>query len=241
MAVWVPSVLAEATQDAGDTLLAWAERFADHPMVPRKGGLRFAFYGRVSTEGHQDPVTSRARQQNQAVALVRGHGCIVAEFFDVGQSRVLPWVRRREAAALVAAMADPDRDFDAIVVGEYEWAFYGNQFSLMAPLFAHYGVQLWMPEVGGRVDFEAEGYEQLMIGLGIQSKREITRTQIRVSTAMATQVREQGRYQGGRPPYGYRLVDAGPHPNRAHAAWGRRAHRLEPDPDTAPIVKWIFA
>jgi site-specific DNA recombinase len=110
----------------------------------------------------------------------------------------------------------------------------------MAPLFAHYGVQLWMPEVGGRVDFEAEGHEQLMIGLGIQSKREITRTRFRVSTAMATQVREQGRYQGGRLPYGYRLVDAGPHPNRAHAAWGRRAHRLEPDPDTAPLVKWIF-
>ena len=50
---------------------------------------------------------------------------------------------------------------------------------------------------------------------------------------MAVQAREQGRYLGGRPPYGYRLGDAGPHPNKAHAAWGRRAHRLEPDPDTA--------
>ena len=53
---------------------------------------------------------------------------------------------------------------------------------------------------------------------------------------MAAQTLEQGRYLGGRPPYGYRLADAGPHPNRAHAAWGRRAHRLEPDPVTAPIV-----
>ncbi|GAA2720215.1 recombinase family protein [Actinocorallia aurantiaca] len=58
---------------------------------------------------------------------------------------------------------------------------------------------------------------------------------------MAAQARAQGRYQGGRPPYGYRLADAGPHPNRAHAAWGRRAHRLEPDPQTAPIVQWMFA
>jgi hypothetical protein len=58
---------------------------------------------------------------------------------------------------------------------------------------------------------------------------------------MAVQVREQGRYLGGRPPYGYRLGDAGPHPNKAHAAWGRRAHRLEPDPETAHIVRWIFA
>ena len=26
-----------------------------------------------------------------------------------------------------------------------------------------------------------------------------------------------------------------------HAAWGRRAHRLEPDPATAPVVAWMFA
>jgi hypothetical protein len=58
---------------------------------------------------------------------------------------------------------------------------------------------------------------------------------------MAAQTLEQGRYLGGRPPYGYRLGDAGPHPNKAHAAWGRRAHKLEPDPDTAPVVRWIFA
>ena len=80
-----------------------------------------------------------------------------------------------------------------------------------------------------------------MLALGLSSKREITRTRIRVRTAMATQTREQGRYLGGRPPYGYRLGDAGPHPNKAHAAWGRRAHRLEPDPATAPVVRWMFA
>ena len=58
---------------------------------------------------------------------------------------------------------------------------------------------------------------------------------------MAAQTREEGRYLGGRPPYGYRLADAGPHPNKAHAAWGRRAHRLEPDPVAAPVVRWMFA
>ena len=98
-----------------------------------------------------------------------------------------------------------------------------------------------MPEVGGRVDWHAEDHEQTMLALGLSSKREITRTRIRVRTAMATQTREQGRYLGGRPPYGYRLGDAGPHPNKAHAAWGRRAHRLEPDPVTAPVVRWMFA
>ena len=127
------------------------------------------------------------------------------------------------------------------MVGGYERAFYGSQYALMAPLFGHYGVQLWMPEAGGRVDFASEHDERAMTMLGLSSKREVTRTSIRVRTAMAAQTREQGRYLGGRPPYGYRLGDAGPHPNKAHAAWGRRAHKLEPDPETAHVVRWIFA
>jgi site-specific DNA recombinase len=84
---------------------------------------------------------------------VAGYGRITGEYFDAGQSRVLPWARRPQAAALLAAMADPGRGFDAVVVGEYERAFHGSQYALMAPLFEHYGVQLWMPEAGGRVNF----------------------------------------------------------------------------------------
>ena len=231
----------EARRPGTDGLLAWAERTRRRAVAePGRGGLRLAFYGRVSTEDWQDPVTSRARQREQAEALVRGHGSIVAEFFDVGQSRSLAWARRPQAAALAAALTDPARGWDAIVIGEYERAFYGSQYASMAPLFEHYGVQLWMPEAGGRVDYASEHDEQAMTVLGLSSKREITRTSIRVRTAMAAQTR-QGRYLGGRPPYGYRLADAGPHPNKAHAAWGRRAHRLEPDPGTADVVAWMFA
>jgi site-specific DNA recombinase len=227
---------------SGDMLASWVEGLGcGRVRAPGPGSLRFVFYGRVSTEDWQDPVTSRARQLQQAVMLVAGRGTIVAEFFDCGQSRTLAWARRPQAAALVAHLADPDRGWDAIVTGEYERAFYGSQYASMAPLLEHYGVQLWMPEVGGRVDWHAEDHEQTMLALGLSSKREITKTRNRVRTAMAAQTREQGRYLGGRPPYGYRLADAGPHPNKAHAAWGRRAHRLEPDPVTAPVVRWMFA
>jgi site-specific DNA recombinase len=226
----------------GDVLGSWAEGLAGRrEEVQGRGCLRFVFYGRVSTEDWQDPVTSRARQLQQAVMLTAGHGTIVAEFFDIGDSRELPWARRPQAAALVAQLADPERGRDAIVIGEYERAFYGSQYASMTPLFEHYGIGLWMPEVGGRVDWHAEDHEQTMVALGLSSKREITRTRIRVRTAMAAQTLEQGRYLGGRPPYGYRLADAGPHPNKAHAAWGRRAHKLEPDPVTAPVVTWMFA
>jgi site-specific DNA recombinase len=109
---------------------------------------------------------------------------------------------------LVAALADPGRGWDAIVIGEYERAFYASQHASMAPLFEHYGVGLWMPEVGGRVAWHAEDHEQMMLALGLSSKQEITRTRIRVRTAMAAQTPE-GRYLGGRPPYGYRLADTG--------------------------------
>jgi site-specific DNA recombinase len=147
----------------GDVLAAWAEQ-SRRQAEPDQAPMRFAFYGRVSTEDWQDPVTSQARQLDQATALVAGSGVIVAEFFDAGESRTLAWARRPQAAALVAALADPDRGWDAIVIGEYERAFYGGQYASMAPLFRHYGVQLWMPEAGGPVG-GGEDHEQLMLAL----------------------------------------------------------------------------
>ena len=44
------------------------------------------------------------------------------------------------------------------------------------------------------------------------------RIKTRVRAAMAAQAAIEGRFLGGRPPYGYQLVDAGPHPNPAKAA-----------------------
>ena len=106
---------------AGDALAAWAEGLAGRRGEVRgRECLRFAFYGRVSTEDWQDPVTSRARQLQQALMLAAGAGVITAEFFDTGESRELPWARRPQAAALVAQLADPDRGWDAVVIGEYE-------------------------------------------------------------------------------------------------------------------------
>src|SRR2546429_4299444 len=134
--------------------------------------VRFVFYGRVSAEDWQDPVTSRARPREQAEALVRGHGQIVADFFDVGQTRKLAWACRPQSATLVAQLADPGRGWDAIVVGEYERASYGSQYAAMAPLFEHYGVQLWMPEAGGQVEFAFEHDEQAMTVLGVSAKPE---------------------------------------------------------------------
>jgi len=88
--------------------------------------VRFAFLGRVSTEDLQDPVESRRWQVSLAERLVAGRGRIVAEFFDVGQSRAVAWQRRPESGRLLEALEDPDRGFDAVVVGEPQRVFYDN-------------------------------------------------------------------------------------------------------------------
>jgi hypothetical protein len=47
--------------------------------------LRFAFYGRVSTEDNQDPEASRNWQLTRANALIEPRGGrIVVQFFDIG-------------------------------------------------------------------------------------------------------------------------------------------------------------
>jgi site-specific DNA recombinase len=235
------------TERAINGLEEWVDRQHRRKRRSRRtpatipGDVRFAFYGRMSTEDYQDCATSRAWQRNAAEEVVAGKGVVVVEFFDRGCSRRVGWSERPEAGVLLAALADPDRGFDAVVVGEYERAFFGDQLIELLPVFVRHGVQVWLPETNGPVDGADPTHRALVMLLGAQSKREMLRSRFRVLAAMRTQVVEQGRYLGGRPPYGYRLVDAGPHPNSAHARWGRRLQRLEPDPATARHVRWIFA
>ena len=216
-------------------------RTRGRPIAALKGWVRFALYGRISTKGYQDRASSLKWQRDNALLLITGVGAIVVEYFDVGYSRAVSWPRRPEAAALLAAAAAPDRAFDAVVIGEYERAFTGRQAPQIIAQLRAYGVTVWLPELDGPVDLDDPTHQAALLVLGSQSRREVLRARMRTRNAMTAQVEEQGRHQGGRPPYGYRLVDAGPHPNRDHARWGRRLLRLDPDPNTAGHVKWMFA
>lgn len=203
--------------------------------------IRFAFHGRVSTEDQQDPVSSKSWQLERSRQLIDPFGEIVEEFFDIGHSRSLPWKRRPEASRLLAALADSQRGFDAVVIGEPQRAFYGNQFGLTFPVFTHYGVQLWVPEVGGPIDPGSEAHDLVMTLFGGMSKSERMRIKTRVKSAMTAQAATQGRFLGGRPPYGYRLAAIGAHPHPEKAAMGVQLHQLAPDPSAAPVVQRIFA
>lgn len=199
-------------------------------MTSRAGGtIRFAFYGRVSTEDNQDPESSRAWQLTRSRALIEPRGgVIVVEYFDIDDSRSIPWQRRPYATALLAGLRNPGRSFDAVVIGEPHRAFYGNQYGLTFPLFEHFGVPLWVPEVGGPIDPHNEAHDLVMSVFGGMSKAERNRIKIRVRTAMEAQARIEGRFLGGRPPHGYRLADAGPHPNPGGGCTGWSSTRSPP-------------
>jgi hypothetical protein len=75
-------------RSGADVLAAWAEGLGGRRGGTRAAGcLRFAFYGRALTDDWQDPGSSRARQLSQAIILTAGHGTVVAEFFDSGESQ----------------------------------------------------------------------------------------------------------------------------------------------------------
>jgi site-specific DNA recombinase len=198
-------------------------RLRGRPRQTRAAAVvRFAFYSRTSTGRFQDPASSQEWQRDKAQHLVAQHlpgrGRIAAEYFDVGHSRTLPWQHRPKAAALLQAAADPDRGFDAVVIGEFERSFTADQArSLIAQLHV-YHVDVWLPEFGGPVDLTDPTHQALLQMLGHQAEREVLRARRRTTRAMAAQVRTQGPHLGGRPPYGYRHVDAGPHPNVQHAS-----------------------
>jgi hypothetical protein len=139
--------------DDRDVLREWAgrrgrRRLADLPATAQ--GVRFAFYGRTSTAEFQDPATSRTWQREMAETAIADRGAIVAEFFDVGCSRQVPWEQRTEAAALLKQAQSADPRFDAVVVGEFERAFTNRQFEHVVRILRPIGMRVWLPEAGAR-------------------------------------------------------------------------------------------
>ena len=128
----------------------------------------------------------------------------------------------------MAALQDPARGWNALVVGEGQRCWYGSQFSEVAPVLEHHGVQLYVPELGGAYDPRNSSHYMLMTLTGGMSRGERQPVQERVRLGMAAQVETQGRYQGGRPPYGYTTESYAPHPNPRKAGEGYRKRSRGP-------------
>jgi site-specific DNA recombinase len=211
-------------------------------MTDEKTLIRLTAYARTSTDDQQNPGESLRWQLSRANALIVGRAEIVSVAHDTDVSRSVPWSRRPEAARLIAQLPDRNRGWSGIVVGEPQRAFgSAGQVQNILPQLAHWGVQLWVPEVGGPVDPDSEAHDLLMSMFGGLSRAERNRLRVRVRTAMKAMAPE-GRYLGGRPPYGYRLERTGvPHPNPEKARQGVQLTNLTIDPQTSKVVEQIFA
>jgi len=137
-------------------------------------------------------------------------GRVIEDYFDIGQSRSVTWERRTHGSRLLAALRDPHRGWTGVVVGEGTRCCFGNQFSLVVPKFAAYGVDMWVPELGGKFDPRNPSHKMLMSVLSGMSESERQHVQARVRAAMDAQVVNEGRHRGGRAPCGYLTMNAGP-------------------------------
>jgi hypothetical protein len=83
-------------------------------------------------------------------------------------------------------------------VGERTRCWFGNQFSLTAPRFACYGVDLWVPELGGRFDALNPSHKMRMSILGGMSESERQHVQARVRASALRPERNRHRIADGR-------------------------------------------
>ena len=129
--------------------------------------LRFAFVGRCSTEDYQDPATSKTWQLQKAQSLVSSvGGKIVREYFDIGESRSVPWASRPESGRFLEDAARVERLFDALVVGEGQRCFYDRQFGDIQAVLMKLGMEVWVPELGGAYDPENPTHHTIMAVMG---------------------------------------------------------------------------
>jgi hypothetical protein len=154
---------------------------------------RFAFYGRVSTEDnrirrHPARGSSAAPARSSLRAEARSSSSSLT-WTSLARS---PGPRRPHATALLAELKNPNRGFDAVVVGEPHRAFYGNQYGLTFPVFEHFGVGMWVPEVGGPIDPANEAYDMIMGVFGGLSKGERNRIKLRVRARWPPSPRPRG-------------------------------------------------
>jgi hypothetical protein len=150
-------------------------------MTEARALIPLTAYARTSTDDEQNPGESLRWQLSRANALIVGRAEIVSVVHDTDVSRSVPWSRRPEAAPLISQLPDPNRGWTGIVVGEPQRAFgSAGQVQNILPQLAHWGVQLWVPEVGGPVDPDSEAHDLLMSMFGGLSRAE--RNRLRASS-----------------------------------------------------------
>ena len=233
-----PPLTPEAARVLLRILLKAHDRLAATATPRRRPMIRFAFYGRVSTEDQQDPESSRGWQLTRSRALIERAG-------RGDRRRVL----RRGQVPVDPVAAPPAGNRAARRTQEPEPRVRRRRDRRAAPGVLRQPVRADVPAVralrrpavgarGRRADRPAQrGPRPGHVGVRRDEQ----------GRAEPDQDPRQGRH--GRPGQGrgpvprrapaLRVPDRrrGPHPNPAKAADGKRLHRLDLDPEAAPVVR----
>jgi hypothetical protein len=70
--------------------------------------------------------------------------------------------------------SNPDRPFDAVVIGEYERAFFARQAQLIIPQLQSYGIAVWLPDADGPVNLADSTQQALIMLKGRRSSRRLS-------------------------------------------------------------------
>jgi DNA invertase Pin-like site-specific DNA recombinase len=213
-------------------------------------GLRFVFYGRVSTEDNQDPTLSLPRQlANCEKAVAEAGGRVVAHFYDV-ESGAMRFDARGSGKGLAGFDIPIPRDgglveliaeassggFDAVVCESINRLSRNPSVTFrVEEQLADEGVRLWAIDEPFEESFGSIVLRHVNVGLARGYLHELkVKSRQGIETAA-----KQGRHAGGKALYGYRFAEHD-HPNPHKAEQGVKVKVLEPDPVTAPVVKMIF-
>ncbi len=215
--------------------------------------LRWAWWGRVSTEDQQDPTLSLPRQLHNSRAALPSGAVIVAHFYDVESGRKDLALRGRGSAHERFQIPIPRDGGIQELLGEAVRA--GCRFDAVIcesieriARRTYYGTKIEHDlERAGIALFAAD---EPILASGKRATTILTR---RVKQGVAEwyvlemlekswdgfcEHTKQG-WNVGAAPYGY-LLDKIPHPVPARRAEGRTKSRLAPDPERAPVIHQMF-
>ncbi len=204
------------------------------PTIEPRGSLRFAWYGRLSTDELQQPQLAFPSQRAACERRVEGLGRIVCEFTDVESGRSH---ERAGVEALLAEVRCPDRRFDAVVTYKAE------RFARRMALALAYEEELRLAGVPIYVSDEAGEPGRPTSVLTRRIKQAVGEWYVLELVEESRRGMEentrQGFNTGGIAPYGYgkRFLA---HPAKVMADRGKRKAILEPEPDQALVVERIF-
>jgi putative DNA-invertase from lambdoid prophage Rac len=162
-------------------------------------------YARVSTTMQADEGESLDVQQRQLAGYAQMKGLTIDRVFvERGVSGSKPLGDRPQGSALLAAL----QAGDVVITAKLDRMFRSALDALdVLRRLKQAGVSLHMIDLGG--DTTGNGVSKLVFTiLSAVAEAERDRTRERITEVKRDQ-RQRGRYLGGRPPFGWRIGDAG--------------------------------